>query len=47
MVEAVAQAKDRAFMSKASLNFLRRVAETSGVSDRTAQPEGEACPKTL
>jgi len=45
MVEAVAQAKGRAFMSKPSLNFLRRVAETSGVSDRTAQPEGGLAPK--
>ncbi len=40
MEEAVARCKDKAFVSKPSQDFLRRVVQTSGVSDATAQPEG-------
>ena len=42
MEEAVAKTKDKAFVSKPSQDFLRRVVQTSGVSDTTAQPEGRA-----
>ena len=39
--------KDRPFISKPSQDFLRRVAQTSGVSDATAHPEGPHKPYTL
>ena len=42
--EAVARSKDKAFVSKPSQDFLRRVVQTSGVSDATAQPEGASHP---
>ena len=44
MEEAVARCKDKAFVSKPSQDFLRRVVQTSGVSDATAQPEGAQGP---
>ena len=40
MEEAVAATKERPFISKPSQDFLRRVVQTSGVSDATAHPEG-------
>lgn len=36
----MAATKDRPFISKPSQDFLRRVVQTSGVSDTTAHPEG-------
>ena len=40
MEEVVAATKERPFISKPSQDFLRRVVQTSGVSDATAHPEG-------
>ena len=36
----MAATKERPFISKPSQDFLRRVVQTSGVSDATAHPEG-------